>query len=160
MIGSPMVPPRPNGSGQRLENPFPATSESERRIFGMRLRLSLFRRGPSWLRKGERNPGLYYVIDGFLDVGIPVNDRGEDKLLGRSVTGSQRVICYHPLRRSTTNSSRASGTADLTAEAVASIPLPDQAWSYAGLCWVCCFIPFVHRRPWLRRMSMLDSSLV
>jgi len=30
----------------------------------------------------ERNPGLLLRIDGFLDVGIPVNDRGEDQAAG------------------------------------------------------------------------------
>ncbi|OAL73295.1 lysophospholipase NTE1 [Trichophyton violaceum] len=42
-----------------------------------------FPKGSVLVEQGERNPGLYYVIDGFLDVGIPVNDKGED-LIGPS----------------------------------------------------------------------------
>lgn len=35
------------------------------------------------VEQGERNPGLYYVIDGFLDVGVPVEDsEAEQNVLG------------------------------------------------------------------------------
>lgn len=37
-----------------------------------------FPRGSVLVEQGERNPGLYYVIDGFLDVGIPHDDGQED----------------------------------------------------------------------------------
>ena len=34
-----------------------------------------FPKGAVLVEQGERNPGLYYVIDGFLDVGIPVDEK-------------------------------------------------------------------------------------
>lgn len=34
-----------------------------------------FPKGSVLVEQGERNPGLYYVIDGFLDVSIPVEDK-------------------------------------------------------------------------------------
>lgn len=42
-----------------------------------------FPQGSVLVEQGERHPGLYYVIDGFLDVGEPVSERGED-LVGAS----------------------------------------------------------------------------
>ncbi|KAI9832720.1 MAG: Neuropathy target esterase [Phylliscum demangeonii] len=41
-----------------------------------------FSRGSILVEQGERNPGLYYVIDGFLEVGMPVHskDGGGDLL--------------------------------------------------------------------------------
>ncbi|KAK4936088.1 phosphatidylcholine and lysophosphatidylcholine phospholipase, partial [Elasticomyces elasticus] len=38
-----------------------------------------FPKGSILVEQGERNPGVYYVIDGFLDVSIPVDDK-ENKL--------------------------------------------------------------------------------
>ena len=35
-----------------------------------------FPKGAVLVEQGERNPGLYYVIDGFLDVSIPVDEKG------------------------------------------------------------------------------------
>lgn len=73
-----------------------------------------FPQGSVLVEQGERHPGLYYVIDGFLDVGIPVNDRGDD------LVGSSRPAGAPPtsvqddilpkLGRTTTGSSRTSGT--------------------------------------------------
>ncbi|KAF2457837.1 lysophospholipase NTE1 [Lineolata rhizophorae] len=37
-----------------------------------------FPKGSVLVEQGERNPGLYYVIDGFLDVGIPSEDSDSD----------------------------------------------------------------------------------
>lgn len=37
-----------------------------------------FPQGSVLVEQGERNPGLYYVIDGFLDVSIPVEDSRSD----------------------------------------------------------------------------------
>ena len=34
-----------------------------------------FPKGSVLVEQGERNPGLYYVIDGFLDVSVPVDER-------------------------------------------------------------------------------------
>ncbi|KAH7050359.1 lysophospholipase NTE1 [Macrophomina phaseolina] len=37
-----------------------------------------FPKGSVLVEQGERNPGLYYVIDGFLDVGMPVDEKDRD----------------------------------------------------------------------------------
>ncbi|KAF2145139.1 uncharacterized protein K452DRAFT_222292 [Aplosporella prunicola CBS 121167] len=37
-----------------------------------------FPKGSVLVEQGERNPGLYYVIDGFLDVGMPVDGSSND----------------------------------------------------------------------------------
>jgi lysophospholipid hydrolase len=43
------------------------------------------------VEQGERNPGLYYVIDGFLDVGVPIeDDESESNVLG-TVPGQQSM---------------------------------------------------------------------
>lgn len=42
-----------------------------------------FPKGAVLVEQGERNPGLYYVIDGFLDVGVPIEeDSSEPNVLG------------------------------------------------------------------------------
>jgi lysophospholipid hydrolase len=44
-----------------------------------------FPKGSVLVESGERNPGLYYVIDGFLDVSVPVQeDDTESSVLGTS----------------------------------------------------------------------------
>jgi lysophospholipid hydrolase len=60
------------------------------------------------VEEGERNPGLYYVIDGFLDVSIPGDDRESENsvIIGSGRNAPDSAI--HPLRRTTTNSSRSS----------------------------------------------------
>ncbi len=40
-----------------------------------------FPKGSVLVEQGERNPGLYYVIDGFLDVGIPAEVEEEEEVL-------------------------------------------------------------------------------
>ncbi|KAJ5110510.1 Lysophospholipase nte1 [Penicillium argentinense] len=70
-----------------------------------------FPKGSVLVEQGERPPGLYYVIDGFLDVGIPVDERGEDLVGSSRPAGSQSQEELFPkLRRSTTGSSRTPGT--------------------------------------------------
>ncbi|KAJ5885483.1 Lysophospholipase nte1 [Penicillium taxi] len=67
-----------------------------------------FPQGSVLVEQGERHPGLYYVIDGFLDVGIPVNDRGDDDYVGFSrprATQAQEEL-FPNLKRTTTGSSR------------------------------------------------------
>lgn len=61
-----------------------------------------FPQGSVLVEQGERNPGLYYVIDGFLDVGVPINDR-EDDLVGTSKDPEES---FPTLKRTTTSSSR------------------------------------------------------
>ncbi|CAI7649357.1 unnamed protein product [Penicillium discolor] len=71
-----------------------------------------FPQGSVLVEQGERHPGLYYVIDGFLDVGIPANER-DDTLIGSS-HGSASQAQDEPfpnLRRTTTASSRVPGAA-------------------------------------------------
>ncbi|KAL2005160.1 hypothetical protein VTN00DRAFT_3010 [Thermoascus crustaceus] len=68
-----------------------------------------FPKGTVLVEQGERNPGLYYVIDGFLDVGIPVNEKGDD-LVGasRSTQPQPHEELFSPMRRTATSSSRTS----------------------------------------------------
>jgi lysophospholipid hydrolase len=65
-----------------------------------------FPKGSVLVEQGERNPGLYYVIDGFLDVSIPVSEK-EDKGAAPipNVRKSSREAPPH-LRRSQTSASR------------------------------------------------------
>jgi lysophospholipid hydrolase len=73
-----------------------------------------FPQGSVLVEQGERHPGLYYVIDGFLDVGIPVNERGDD-LVGTSrpsdgpLSQAQEEL-FPNLARTSTDSSRASAS--------------------------------------------------
>ncbi|KAJ5727021.1 Lysophospholipase nte1 [Penicillium malachiteum] len=71
-----------------------------------------FPQGSVLVEQGERHPGLYYVIDGFLDVGIPVNERGDD-LVGSSrpsITTAQEELFPKLGRSATGSSSRTPGT--------------------------------------------------
>lgn len=58
-----------------------------------------FPKGSVLVEQGERNPGLYYVIDGFLDVGIPSEDEDDGQVIGggsskRSSFASQKAAKY------------------------------------------------------------------
>ncbi|OOQ83534.1 Lysophospholipase nte1 [Penicillium brasilianum] len=73
-----------------------------------------FPKGSVLVEQGERHPGLYYVIDGFLDVGMLVNERGDD-LVGSSRTrdgplSPAQEELFPNLNRTTTGSSRASAS--------------------------------------------------
>ena len=61
------------------------------------------------VEQGERNPGLYYVVDGFLDVSVAIeDDSSEYNVLGTSPTGasvSQEELFGTPLKRTSTNNS-------------------------------------------------------
>lgn len=49
------------------------------------IEIVFFPKGSVLVEQGERNPGLYYVIDGFLDVSIPVDEKAENSnVLGGS----------------------------------------------------------------------------
>ncbi|MCJ1384162.1 phosphatidylcholine and lysophosphatidylcholine phospholipase [Xylographa soralifera] len=69
-----------------------------------------FPKGAVLVEQGERNPGLYYVIDGFLDVSIPAEDKPvesrvfDDNRMNTHVTDD----LLPPLTRVGTNSSRTS----------------------------------------------------
>ncbi|KAF4632287.1 hypothetical protein G7Y89_g5848 [Cudoniella acicularis] len=73
-----------------------------------------FPKGSVLVEQGERNPGLYYVIDGFLDVSVPVDDKSESTVLGPShrPSMSSKYVdeTLSPLSRTKTASSRASGS--------------------------------------------------
>ncbi|KAI1498928.1 hypothetical protein F5X99DRAFT_301176 [Biscogniauxia marginata] len=45
-----------------------------------------FRQGSVLVEQGERSPGLYYVIDGFLDICVPSEDSGSEILSSSSRT--------------------------------------------------------------------------
>ena len=70
-----------------------------------------FPKGAVLVEQGERNPGIYYVIDGFLDVSIPTDEKNGD---ARNLTtpniprGYTSDDLLPPLTRTGTNSSHAS----------------------------------------------------
>ncbi|KIW28450.1 lysophospholipase nte1 [Cladophialophora immunda] len=72
-----------------------------------------FPKGSVLVEQGERNPGLYYVIDGFLGVSIPVEEKEEKQESDdrrRSRRGS-RDDTFPRLRRTKTSTSRTQSTA-------------------------------------------------
>ena len=79
-----------------------------------------FPKGSVLVEQGERNPGLYYVIDGFLDVSVPVEEKNDSSVLGQTQRSSssfkhnmdERLA---PLARTMTCSSRNSGSGMATA---------------------------------------------
>ncbi|RDW64213.1 lysophospholipase NTE1 [Coleophoma crateriformis] len=73
-----------------------------------------FSKGSVLVEQGERNPGLYYVIDGFLDVSVPAEENSESMVLGPShlsTSSRQAQEPFAPLSRTKTGSSQASGPA-------------------------------------------------
>ncbi|EHL02228.1 putative Lysophospholipase nte1 [Glarea lozoyensis 74030] len=48
------------------------------------IEIVFFPQGSVLVEQGERNPGLYYVIDGFLDVSVPIDEKSESTVLGPS----------------------------------------------------------------------------
>ena len=75
-----------------------------------------FPQGSVLVEQGERNPGVYYVIDGFLDVSIPVEEKEDRSKHGRSEFananghGRQPEQAFPQLRRTTTGLSRNTST--------------------------------------------------
>lgn len=66
-----------------------------------------FPKGSVLVEQGERNPGLYYVIDGFLDVSIPVEEKEERDLPHASEERrNPREESFPRLRRTKTATSR------------------------------------------------------
>ncbi|OJJ06664.1 hypothetical protein ASPVEDRAFT_140918 [Aspergillus versicolor CBS 583.65] len=76
-----------------------------------------FPQGSVLVEQGERHPGLYYVIDGFLDVGVQINEKGED-LVGTSRPGHLQFEeeLFPTLKRTQTATSRGSTTAASTSD--------------------------------------------
>ncbi|KAI0177777.1 lysophospholipase NTE1 [Pestalotiopsis sp. NC0098] len=62
-----------------------------------------FPQGSVLVEQGERSPGLYYVIDGFLDIGVPAEDFGSEILTSTSkmsLSAMQREDSQTPGQRS------------------------------------------------------------
>ena len=77
------------------------------------IEIVFFPKGSVLVEQGERNPGLYYVVDGFLDVSVPVDDKSDPAFLGNPYHGSTMKRAdetFTPLARTRTESSRASGS--------------------------------------------------
>lgn len=73
-----------------------------------------FPEGAVLVEQGERNPGLYYVIDGFLDVSIPSDEKDGDVHGVATMhlpTGHSSDELLPPLMRTESNSTRASSAA-------------------------------------------------
>jgi len=74
-----------------------------------------FPKGSVLVEQGERNPGLYYVIDGFLDVSVPAEDNSNASVLGQTF-GHQSASYKHleetlaPISSSRNGSTRISGS--------------------------------------------------
>jgi lysophospholipid hydrolase len=75
-----------------------------------------FPRGSVLVEEGERNPGLYYVIDGFLDVSASVDDHGPDSDMLGSSSLKRRLelpeLLRPEARRTSTSRSRSKGASD------------------------------------------------
>jgi predicted acylesterase/phospholipase RssA/CRP-like cAMP-binding protein len=71
-----------------------------------------FPKGSVLVEQGERNPGVYYVIDGFLDVSIPIEEKEDRSKHDRSTflnskgRGHISEDLFPPLRKTTTNTNR------------------------------------------------------
>ena len=78
------------------------------------IEIVFFPKGSVLVEQGERNPGLYYVIDGFLDVSVPIDEKSDAGVLGQShrqPTSTKNLEeTLAPLSRTRTGSSRASGS--------------------------------------------------
>lgn len=65
------------------------------------------------VEQGERNPGLYYVVDGFLDVSVPVEEEGSDSNTFESVPNETEFTTEQlfgpPLQRTSTSGSLRQG---------------------------------------------------
>lgn len=78
-----------------------------------------FPKGSVLVEQGERNPGLYYVIDGFLDVSVPLDDKSDSSVLGQTQRSSSSnkhstEEKLAPLARTVTGSSKNSGSANIS----------------------------------------------
>lgn len=72
------------------------------------LEIVFFPKDAVLVEQGERNPGLYYVIDGFLDVSIPGDDRESDNSTILGSSGNAAHDTMNLPRSTATNSSRSS----------------------------------------------------
>lgn len=70
------------------------------------LEIVFFPKDAVLVEQGERNPGLYYVIDGFLDVSIPGDERESEGMPVNGYAGHEPDHFLPPLRRTPANMSR------------------------------------------------------
>lgn len=98
-----------DGDSESVHSTFGNASPSNARSLTSELRDDLeivyFPKDAILVEQGERNPGLYYVIDGFLDVSIPGDEKDVDgpSAAKRSMAqGSDNLL--PPLKRVATNS--------------------------------------------------------
>ncbi|RMZ89793.1 hypothetical protein DV736_g2962, partial [Chaetothyriales sp. CBS 134916] len=69
------------------------------------IEIVFFPKGSVLVEQGERNPGLYYVIDGFLDVTIPVDEKDDRRNFpGSPEDRHSHGDAFPQLRRSKTGS--------------------------------------------------------
>lgn len=76
-----------------------------------------FPKGSVLVEQGERNPGVYYVIDGFLDVSIPVEEK-EDKhsIITANGRASSRDEFFAKAGRRASNSARSISLSGISKE--------------------------------------------
>ncbi|KAK5160295.1 phosphatidylcholine and lysophosphatidylcholine phospholipase [Oleoguttula sp. CCFEE 6159] len=74
-----------------------------------------FPKGSVLVEQGERNPGLYYVIDGFLDVSVPLDENSTEPNVLGTIPASHGIgasdLLGAPLRKTATGSSRSGSIA-------------------------------------------------
>lgn len=77
-----------------------------------------FPKGSVLVEQGERNPGIYYVIDGFLDVSIPSDEETSDTSNSAASFNMEKSNPFDDFRPSFTRT----GTASSRASSVPGIP--------------------------------------
>lgn len=98
-----------DGDSESIHSTFGNVSPSNARSLTSELRDDLeivyFPKDAILVEQGERNPGLYYVIDGFLDVSIPGDEKDvDDSSAARRSMGQSSDNLLPPLKRVPTNS--------------------------------------------------------
>ena len=100
-----------DGDSESVHSTFGHSSPSNFRSLTSEIRDDLeivyFPKDAILVEQGERNPGLYYVIDGFLDVSIPRDEKDVDDPLPTKQSGQGSDNLLPPLKRVATNSPRA-----------------------------------------------------
>ncbi|PSR76545.1 lysophospholipase NTE1 [Coniella lustricola] len=84
----------------------PPTAQGLAQDMKQDMEIVFFPKGSVLVEQGERNPGLYYVIDGFLDMCASATDSSGDILQASGEGSSEQPDHFHPpLRRTATSSS-------------------------------------------------------
>ncbi|KAH8590264.1 hypothetical protein B0O99DRAFT_691705 [Bisporella sp. PMI_857] len=78
------------------------------------IEIMFFPKGHVLVHQGEPNPGVYYVIDGFLDISVPQDETSSEAVLGKNYypSASQKHLeeTLAPLSKVRSRSSHASGS--------------------------------------------------